>query len=60
MEKLFTLREIETHTGRAISTLRNDIREGRLKIVRLGRQVRVSERAVLDFIRGRGDRDKAK
>lgn len=50
MERLFKLDEIEATTRRKVTTLRRDIREGRLKVTRIGRQVRVSESALIDFL----------
>ncbi len=50
MERLFRLDEIETTTRRKVVTLRRDIREGRLKATRIGRQVRISETDLLDFL----------
>jgi len=50
--RLLSLAQITALIGRGESTLRRDIREGRLKPTRLGRQVRVSERALQQFIAG--------
>lgn len=50
---LLTLGEVERVTRRKTTTLRNDIRAGRLKIIRLGRQVRVTEEALREFISGK-------
>jgi excisionase family DNA binding protein len=50
MERLFRLDEIEATTRRKVVTLRRDIREGRLKATRIGRQVRISETNLIDFL----------
>ena len=47
---LLTLRQVERVTRRRTTTLRNDIRAGRLKATRIGRQVRISETDLLDFL----------
>lgn len=47
---LLTLRQVERVTRRKTTTLRNDIRAGRLKATRIGRQVRISETDLLDFL----------
>ncbi|MBX3305628.1 MAG: helix-turn-helix domain-containing protein [Nitrospira sp.] len=59
MERLFRLDEIEATTRRKVVTLRRDIREGRLKAVRINRQVRVPESALMDFL-SRAAQPKAK
>jgi len=50
MERLFRLDEIEATTKRRVVTLRRDIREGRLKAIRINRQVRVPESALIEFL----------
>ena len=40
-EELLTLKECEAWTKRRVSTWRKDIREGKVPIVRIGRQIRV-------------------
>ena len=40
-KELFTLAEVELILGRKVSTLRKDIRTGKLPYVRLGRQLRI-------------------
>jgi excisionase family DNA binding protein len=50
MERWFRLDEIEATTRRKVTTLRKDIRDGRLEAIHIGRQVRVSESALLDFL----------
>lgn len=51
--RLLTLDDVEQATKRKKTTLRTDIREGRLKVIRLGRQLRVTEQALCDFISGK-------
>lgn len=53
MERLLTLADVESLTRRRVGTLRSDIREGRLAVVRLGRQVRVTEKSLRSFIAGK-------
>lgn len=50
MEQLFRLDEVEIATRRKVVTLRKDIRDGRLRAIRIGRQVRVSESALIEFL----------
>lgn len=50
MEQLFRLDEVEITTRRKVVTLRKDIRDGRLRVIRIGRQVRVSESALVEFL----------
>ncbi len=55
--QLLTLAQIEGLIGRKVTTLRTDIREGRLEAVRLGRQVRITEKSLRAFLAGqRGQR----
>jgi hypothetical protein len=58
--RLFTLDDVEQATRRKKTTLRTDIREGRLEVIRLGRQVRVTENSLRNFIAGkRGPKETA-
>ena len=60
MERLLTLDQIEALIGRKVTTLRTDIRQGRLAVTRLGRGVRVSESNLKRFLAGQNhDRTKA-
>ena len=52
-KELFTLAEVELILGRKVSTLRKDIRTGKLPYVRLGRQLRIA-RKVLDTLIANG------
>lgn len=53
MEQLHTLADVESLTKRRVGTLRSDIRRGDLAVVRLGRQVRVTEKSLRSFIAGK-------
>lgn len=50
---LYTLADVERITRRCVTTLRTDVRQGRLPIVRLGRQIRVTGKALRAFIAGK-------
>lgn len=58
MERLFRLDEIEETINRKVVTLRKDIRDGRLRVIRIGRQVRVSESALIEFLSRSAQRQK--
>lgn len=47
--RLLTLMEVAGLTGRSRRSLSRDVRAGRLRIVRLGRQVRVTMQEYLRF-----------
>jgi excisionase family DNA binding protein len=61
MERLFKLDEIEQATKRKVVTLRGDVRAGRLAAIKIGRQVRVTESALMDFLArsGKGPKEAA-
>jgi len=42
MEGLVSLKEVEKITGRSVPSLRRDVKNGRLVVVRLGHQIRVN------------------
>ena len=50
MEKLLSLNEVEKLIGRKPTTLRFDIRSGRLRAVKIGRQFRIKETELKRFL----------
>jgi excisionase family DNA binding protein len=50
LPRLLTLEQVRDLTGRSRSSLYTDIALGRLRVLRLGRSVRVSEQDYLDYL----------
>jgi excisionase family DNA binding protein len=51
MEEVYTLEEVPDRLKMSLSTVRRLVREGEIKVSRVGRQLRVIESALTEFLR---------
>lgn len=54
MVKLYSTQEVAEYFGVSLSTVIRLIRDGDLEAIKIRRQVRISEKAIRDFISAKG------